>query len=88
MNVLNETHNMLLKRREVLVSLSHAGAPSMPAVVKLVAEHFKAGEDTVAVKRIDNKRGTHQFIIDAFVYDSHEQRTKIEPKPKQKKVVA
>ncbi len=88
MNLITEAHNLLLKRREFVASFTHVGAPSRVQISKLVADHFKTGEDSVAIKHIRNKTGTSQFIVDAFVYDSPEQRTKIEPKPKQKKAAA
>lgn len=88
MKLANELNNHLLKRKEYILEMTHMGTPSTAQVVTLVAEHFKVGEDHVSIKKINNKTGTSQFIVDALVYESAEQRTKIEPKAKQKKEVA
>lgn len=85
MEILNETQNNLLKRKEVNLKLNSASNPGFEESKKSVAEKFKAELDNIAVKRVINNFGTNEFFIEAFIYESLQDKERVEPKPKQKK---
>lgn len=85
MKVLKDFKNNLLKRKEIRFEMDAASNPGIAAISKLVAEHFKTDEKHVAVKKIGSEFGESRFVVDAFIYDSHEGKMKIEPKAKVKK---
>jgi ribosomal protein S24E len=85
MNVVKEFENDLLKRKEVVVTLESESNPGFERSVKEVAGHFKVDESEVVVRRVGSSFGNDEFVVEAFVYDSAEQKDKIEPKKKEKK---
>lgn len=85
MKILREFKNDLLKRKEIMLEMDAASNPGIAAISKLVAEHFKTDEKHVAVKKIGSEFGESRFVVNAFVYDSHEAKIKMEPKIKVKK---
>ncbi len=86
MKVLTDIKNPLLKRREVKLVVDSIGNPGFASAMKLVSEQFKAKEEAIVVNNVKGKFGRDTFLIDAMVYDSKEDKDKIEPKPKVKKV--
>lgn len=85
---LNEKSNVLLKRKEILFAVEAGANPGFDKVRKLAAEDMKTGEDLVVIKSLKNNFGTNRFVVEAFVYDSKEQKEKIEPRVKEKKTGA
>jgi ribosomal protein S24E len=85
MKVIREINNDLLKRREVVLENEYESNPGVSGVLKDIATHFKADENTIVVRKVGSSFGSGEFVIDAFVYDSAEQKEKIEPKKKEKK---
>ncbi len=77
--------NELLKRREVKFAVESEKNPGFEFVVKEIAEKFKTSEENVAVKSLKNNFGSNNFLVEAFVYDSLDDKNKIEPGPKVKK---
>ena len=82
---MKEFYNSLLKRKEVVAVFSSASNPGFAHSTKFIADHFKVGEDVVAIKKIENNYGSREFRVSAFVYDSSSDRSKTEPKVKEKK---
>ncbi|MFH1802010.1 MAG: hypothetical protein ABH864_01000 [archaeon] len=85
MEILNETKNELLKRKELLVSLASESNPGFEGSRKSIAEKFKAELDNITVKYIKNNFGTNEFLVEAFIYESIKDKERIEPKIKPKK---
>ena len=88
MNLIQETHNPLLRRREVSVLLHARSNPGVAGTTQKLAEHFKVSETHIAVKSVRNSYGSHDILVKAFIYDSPEMKEKIEPKVKIKKAAA
>ena len=78
-------YNSLLKRREVIAILSSIGNPGIVQSSKFISEKFKVGEDVISVKRIENNYGSKEFSVHAFIYDSLDDKAKVEPKLKEVK---
>lgn len=85
MNILNETENKLLQRKEVAIKLEHDSNPDYTTVSAMLAEKFKVEEARLSINKIFNNYGSRSFTIDAFIYNSLEAKQKFEPKKKEKK---
>lgn len=85
MKITKESRNNLLKRKEVVFVLESEKNPGFSVVKEKVVHGFKTHDDHVAIKSIKNNFGTHQFVIEAFVYDTKEDKERIEPRVKPKK---
>ncbi len=85
METIRDFRNNLLKRKEVKVVFEAGSNPGFEESMKKVAQHFKADESKIALKNVKSKFGRNTFLIDAFIYDSAEDRERIEPKIKVKK---
>jgi len=86
MNVISDFRNDLLKRKEVKLIIESQSNPGFQNSLGILAQHFKAKEETIAMKAVKSKFGRNTFLIDAFIYDSKEDKDNIEPKEKIKKV--
>ncbi|MBX4212627.1 hypothetical protein KW787_04210 [Candidatus Pacearchaeota archaeon] len=80
----HDVRNDLLKRREVVMEIESDKNPGIAHSTKLIADHFKAGEDHVALKSIQSSFGRKTFLINAFVYDSLKEKQRVEQKVKVK----
>lgn len=84
MKVIKDLKNDLLNRREVKLVMVSSSNPGNINAIKYVSEHFKAGEEVIAVKEVKSKFGRDSFLIDANIYDSEDDKKRIEPKKKEK----
>ena len=84
MKVNSDFRNELLKRKEVLAEIEAGKNPGFLMSQKEIANHFKVSEELVVMKALRGNFGSSSFLIDAFIYDSAEDRDKIEPKKKVK----
>jgi ribosomal protein S24E len=85
MNLIKDFRNDLLKRRELKLVVNADKNPGFAEAMKMIVEKFKAKEDATVVREVKSKFGRDTFLIDAFIYDSSEQKQKIEPKKRVKK---
>lgn len=86
LKVTSQKENPLLMRKEITASVHFDKAtPSNVEVSKALAAKFSAAEDVIVVKKIDGGFGKASAVITAYVYDTKEQKAKIEPKVKAKK---
>lgn len=85
MKTIKDFKNDLLKRREVKLVVDSDRNPGLENAVKMIAEHFKAKEDVIVVKTLKSKFGRDTFLVDAFIYDSAAEKSRVEPRKKEKK---
>jgi len=85
MKVLKELKNDLLKRKEVEVVVTQDINPSFDEATKEIAKQFKASEDTIKIKKVQGNFGSHDFVIEANIYDTKEAMDTIEVKTKKEK---
>lgn len=85
MNVIKDFRNEMLKRREVELVITSEKNPGIKLASKAIADNFKANEDAVVVKRVASRFGRDSFSVEAFIYDSIEEKNRIEPKKKASK---
>tara|TARA_Y100000034_G_scaffold35372_2_gene43373 strand:- start:1615 stop:1980 length:366 start_codon:yes stop_codon:yes gene_type:complete len=84
-NIINKKENPLFKRKEVEAEIYAKVTPSNNEVEKLISEKFKTQEQNIKIKKISSKFGSNNFIISANIYDSPEDKDKIEPKSEKEK---
>lgn len=84
-NILSEKENALFRRKEVLLEVENNSTPNVSDAEKFVSEKFSTTPEKVKVKKIHSKFGSNKFDVLAFVYDSEEDKNRIEPKIKEKK---
>lgn len=87
MRILEDNKNSLLKRREIKFVMESVSNPGFENSKNVLAEKVKTEKENIAIKFIKNNYGTRDFVIEAFIYDSKQDREKIEPKVKEKKKV-
>lgn len=85
MKILENKENFLLKRREILAIVEADKTPSFNEANELIAKDMKVDKEVVVIKKIDSDFGVKNFKIKAFIYNSKEDKEKIEKKPKEKK---
>lgn len=85
MNVTKEFRNNLLKRKEMVLELEDSSNPGMKKVSSEVAKKLGVSEDCIVVKKLNSGFGSKKFLAEVFVYDSADEKVKIEPKIKVKK---
>jgi ribosomal protein S24E len=88
MRVVMEKTNELLKRKEIIISANYDSNPGFVKVQEDIAKKFNVNHDLVVVKGIHGGFGTHDFKIDAFIYDSVKDKEIVEPKKKDKNKTA
>lgn len=84
MKILEDKKNSFLNRREVKIIVEAGKNPSFSESSKMIAEQFKAQEELIEVKGIKGKFGRGTFLISAFVYDTKEEKDKMEKKKEKK----
>jgi ribosomal protein S24E len=73
MEIKKDFKNGLLGRREVKFILEAEKTPSFVEVSKIIADNFKANEETILIESIRGKFGVKTFLISASIYDTKEQ---------------
>jgi ribosomal protein S24E len=85
MNTIQDLDNRLLQRREIKLAVQMQSNPGFTKAAEVIASHFKSNAENVVVKTIESKFGRDTFLIDAFVYDSLDDKNRVERKKKVKK---
>lgn len=81
MEILQDTENKLLGRREVLATMSNEkGTPKRVEIKKELAKVLKVKEDLVIVNKVTHNYGSSNLTIRAKVYDD-EKSLKINARP-------
>jgi len=87
MEIIEDKQNPLLKRREVKIIIEADKNPGKQDASKIISKQFKAEEESIAIKTIKGGFGRNTFLLAANIYNSKEDRQKIESEPKRKKGV-
>ncbi len=87
-NILQKRENALFKRKEIQVSVISKITPNHADVKKLLSEKFSTKTENLKIKKISGKFGSKNFTIIANIYDSEEDKNKIESKSKKEEAEA
>lgn len=82
MKITTTVHNMLLKRHEVTAVLESPSNPGFTQAQTQLAQALKVAEEVIVVRAVRSHFGSSSFVVEAFAYDSLEDKQRIEPKPK------
>jgi len=88
MKIVNEFKNDLLKRKEIQFSIGAEKNPGFEGAMKALVDEFKVSEDSVVVKNIKNNFGKKEFFVEAFIYNTKEDKVSTERRVKVKKTDA
>ena len=88
MEVIRDFKNDLLKRREISIVIESNSNPGFEKSSKAIADKFRVSDDIITVKNIYGKFGSNNFTIDAFIYNSAEDKNKLKSKKKLKETKA
>lgn len=80
-NMIGNKRNELLKRNEIIFSVSHEGSPtpSRVEVRREIARILKVDVERVYIRRMESVTGRAASIGEAHIYDSQEHANTIEP---------
>ena len=87
-NILQEKENTLFKRKEIQASVEAEITPNHTDVKKLLSEKFSTKIENIKIKKISGKFGSKTFTIIANIYDSEEDKDKVESKSKKEEAEA
>ena len=68
LKIINERHNSLFSRKEVIVEIKKEKAPKKEEVESIIAEKFSSSADAVKIDKIMSKFGSDIFTITARIY--------------------
>lgn len=88
MKIVKEFRNDLLKRKEIQFSIEAEKNPGFEGSMRALADKYKVSEDNMVVKNMRNNFGKKEFFVEAFIYDTKEDKVDTERKLKVKKVDA
>jgi len=77
--IIQHEKNPLLSREEFLIEIVSEKNPTKQEVIDFVA---KGKDELVEIKKIANNFGKQNFLVQVFVYDSIDEKKKIEKIPK------
>jgi len=88
LKMLKQRENPLFNRKEVEIIIETNVAPKISEAEAFIAKEFSSHADNVKIKKVKGRFGSNNFIITANIYDSKEDKEKIEPKSKKEKKAA
>ncbi len=80
--IIEEKENPLFKRKEIQVNLDAQTTPSRNEMTESIAQKFSTQPENISLKGIHGRFGSKNFIINANIYSSKEEKEKTEPKRK------
>ena len=80
--IIKEKENPLFKRKEIQVSLDAQITPNKNEMTESIAQKFSTQPENIIIKGIHGRFGSKNFIINANIYSSKEEKEKTEPKRK------
>lgn len=81
--IIEQKENTLFKRKEVKIAVTEKDTLSKTEAEEIVAKLLSAKPEQIKIKKIDGQFGSSNFVVDANVYSSQEEKDKIEVKTKQ-----
>jgi len=79
---IKETKNLVFERKELQATAITEKAPTKKDVAEALAKKLSVPEDAIKIKGIYGKFGAREFRIEANIYKSKEEKSKIERKTK------
>ena len=83
--IINQRENSLFNRKEAEIMIEASVAPKISEAEAFVAKEFSTQADNVKIRKIKGRFGSKNFVITTNVYNSKEDKDKIEKKSKKGK---
>lgn len=84
--IIKEKENSLFGRKEISFNLFSEKTPTHKEALEHISKELSISEENIKIKKIAGKFGSKNFIIDANIYTSKEEKDKTEKKSKKKNV--
>lgn len=81
--MIKQTENKLLKRKEIIFEMESDSNPGLKRIKSEIAQLTKSQEELIVIKSLKSSFGNKKFSAEARVYDSLEDKNKVEPLVKQ-----
>lgn len=85
LTILKDSKNLLLNRHEVQLVVKASVSPKTSEAQEFIAKEFSGVADNVEIIKIDGNFGSDNFTIYAHIYNSKEEKDKVENKIKKAK---
>lgn len=85
MKVISQRENPLFNRKEIEILIETPVAPKISDTETFIAKEFSTNNENVKIKKIKGRFGSTNFTVTANIYNSKEDKDKIEPKSKKEK---
>ena len=82
MKILEERNNLLFRRKEIVAEIHAKSSPTFGEIENLFLEKLKIPVENMKIKKIHGGFGHNSFEITAFIYDSKEDKEKVETEKK------
>jgi len=82
LKIITEKENPLFSRKEISLEVQEDKTPSRMEVLDSVSKKLSCPMENIKIKNIGGRFGSKTFRLDVFVYDSAEDKEKIEAKKK------
>lgn len=84
---LTEKFNPLFGRKEVTIEIENALVPSYSELNEILSKEYSADKGSIKIIKVHTRFGVQKFIVQANVYNSKEEKEKIEVKSKKDKLL-
>lgn len=85
LKIIQEKENPVFKRKGVTIEIHSNKVPSKEEVTELIAKKFSVEKNLIAIEKIQGKFGSYSILVSAKIYNSEQDKDKIEPKSKKGK---
>ena len=84
--ITKEKENPLFGRKEIQAYIEAQITPSKNEMINLIAQKFSTQPENISIKGIHGRFGSRNFLVNANIYSSKEEKEKTEPKSKKQKI--
>ena len=84
--ITKEKENPLFGRKEIQADIEAQITPSKNEMINLIAQKFSTQPENISIKGIHGRFGSRNFLVNANIYSSKEEKEKTEPKSKKQKM--
>jgi ribosomal protein S24E len=84
LKILKQRENPFFNRKEIEIIVESKVAPKTSEAEEFIAKEFSTNSENVKIKKIKGKFGSNNFTIIANIYNSKEDKEKIEKPQKTK----
>jgi ribosomal protein S24E len=80
--VISDKNNPLFNRREIEGFVNSQKTPSYLEVLEMIKDKYSVSEESIKIKKIEGVFGSKDFKVVVSIYESEEEKNKLERKDK------